>query len=97
MPPKRPELRDELQTILAQFDTHARELREPHAQMVAVRDDDVAKLLEVGAERSQLGDEIRSRQLCVRRHSSEVRSASSGGVTLAPMAMNTWSVPQQPR
>ncbi len=93
MPAEGPELRDELQAIGPELHPHARELREPHAEMIPVRDDDVAELLEMGAERRQLGDEIRSRQLRVRRHSSEVRSASSGAVPLASTPINTRSVP----
>lgn len=93
MASKGPELRDELQAIGPELHPHARELREPYAEMIAVRNDDVAELLEIGAERRQLGDEIRSRQLRVRRHSSEVRSAYSGAVTLASTPINTRSVP----
>src|SRR5688572_6300796 len=93
MAAKGPELRDELQAIGPELHPHARELREPHAEMIAVRNDDVAELLEIGAERRQLGDEVRSRQLRVRRHASEVRSASSGAVTLASIPINTRSVP----
>ena len=69
------ELWDELQPLRAQLHTHARELRESDAQVIAMWNDDVAELLEVGAKRGQLGDELRSRQLRVRRHASKVRSA----------------------
>src|SRR5687767_7234171 len=72
---QRAELRNELHAILPQFDAHARELRKSNAQMVAVRNNDVAELLEVGAKRGQLGDEGGSRQLPVRRHASKVRGS----------------------
>jgi hypothetical protein len=71
MPAKWPELRDELQPVGPQLHPHAGELRKPHAEMVAVRNDDVAELLEIIAKRGQLGNEIRSRQLRVRRHTSK--------------------------
>jgi hypothetical protein len=66
-----PELRDELEPIGAQLHSHARELRKPYAEVVAVRNDDVAEILEIVAKRGQLGDEIRSRQLRGRRHASK--------------------------
>ena len=75
MPPQRAELGNELQPLVAQLHTHARELRQPDAEVVAMRNHDVAELLEIGAERRQLGEEIRSRQLRVRRHRSKVSRA----------------------
>ena len=71
MTAKRAKLRNELQSLIAQLHPHARELREANAEMVAVRDHDVAELLELVAERRQLGNEVGGRQLRVRRHASK--------------------------
>lgn len=51
MPPQRTELGNELQPLVAQLHPHARELRQPDAEVVAMRNHDVAELLEIGAER----------------------------------------------
>jgi hypothetical protein len=42
VPPQWTELRDEFQSVGPELDPHARELRETHAQVIAVRNDHVA-------------------------------------------------------
>lgn len=72
LPSQRTELGNELEIAVSQPDADAGELRQPNAQVVAVWDDDVAELLEVGAERRQLGHQQRVGELTVRRHGSKL-------------------------
>jgi hypothetical protein len=68
-------LRNKLHPIIPELDAHTRELRKANAQVIAVRNYDIAELLEVGAKRGQLGDQGGSRQLPLRRHASKLRGA----------------------
>ena len=73
---ERPELRKDVEPAVMKSNSDAGELRETNAEVIPVRDDDVAQLLEIGAKRVQLGRQRGSGELSVRRHASKVRRAS---------------------
>lgn len=92
---QRAKLGDELKCAVAQSHSHARELRKPDAEVVAMGYDDIPELLEIGAKRGQLGQQRGGRKVVVRRHTPKVIRAGramplAGG---AQTTKNTWNVP----